>query len=107
MARVPTKPKLFGLYRKSRKQTNRDASRRAKSRQYPPWSPTWRAIRRQVLDAEPLCRACYDVGIYEAATDVDHIDGDAWNNDRANLQPLCKPCHSRKTAAEQHERGRW
>ncbi|ALN84936.1 HNH endonuclease family protein [Lysobacter capsici] len=35
-----------------------------------------------------------------AASCVDHVNGDATNNDLTNLQPLCSPCHSRKTAKE-------
>jgi 5-methylcytosine-specific restriction endonuclease McrA len=30
---------------------------------------------------------------------VDHIDGNHSNNDPANLQTLCKNCHSLKTYA--------
>jgi 5-methylcytosine-specific restriction endonuclease McrA len=29
--------------------------------------------------------------------DVDHIDGDRFNNDPANLQTLCANCHRLKT----------
>ncbi|MGY0504281.1 HNH endonuclease signature motif containing protein [Luteimonas sp. e5] len=59
-------------------------------------SKAWRTIRKAVLTMEPLCRHCG-----EAATDVDHIDGDTFNNHLTNLMPLCKSCHSRKTAQEQ------
>lgn len=38
------------------------------------------------------------MGRVTAATEVDHIDEDSHNNDPSNLQPLCKPCHSSKTA---------
>lgn len=63
-------------------------------------SAAWLALRQQVLNREPLCRCCAARGVIRAATDVDHIDGDASNNDDANLQPLCRRCHSRKTARE-------
>jgi 5-methylcytosine-specific restriction protein A len=53
-----------------------------------------------VLGVEPLCRECAKHGITRAANHVDHISGDPSNNDLTNLQPLCAPCHSRKTAAE-------
>lgn len=33
--------------------------------------------------------------------EVDHIDGDSFNNDPSNLRCLCKPCHSRRTARDQ------
>ena len=56
----------------------------------------WQRLRRQVLNEEVYCRVCGAV-----ATQVDHIipipEGD---NSRANLQALCKPCHSRKTLTE-------
>lgn len=63
-------------------------------------SAAWRAIRSAVLAAEPLCRMCAARGITRAAQHVDHVDGDPGNNDPSNLQPLCAPCHSRKTATE-------
>jgi 5-methylcytosine-specific restriction enzyme A len=61
----------------------------------------WRKLRAQILREEPLCRECYRRGIITIATEVDHIDGNRYNLSRENLQPLCKSCHSRKTAKEQ------
>nr|WP_041795814.1 HNH endonuclease signature motif containing protein [Pararhodospirillum photometricum] len=64
----------------------------------------WRRLRDLVLADEPLCRECAKVGRVVPATDVDHIiphrgdDRLFW--DRRNLQPLCKACHSAKTARE-------
>jgi 5-methylcytosine-specific restriction protein A len=51
-----------------------------------------------VLREEPMCRSCGG-----AASQVDHIIplSRGGTNDRANLQPLCHSCHSRKTAIEQ------
>lgn len=63
-------------------------------------SAAWRKIRAGVLQAEPLCRICAAKRRITAASCVDHINGDAMDNDRMNLQPLCSRCHSRKTAAE-------
>lgn len=66
----------------------------------------WRRLRKMFLQAHPHCADPH--GIHEeegqivAATEVDHITPkerggrDAWDN----LQSLCKPCHSRKTAIE-------
>jgi 5-methylcytosine-specific restriction protein A len=66
--------------------------------------PAWKRLRRQWLEAHPLCSDCAGVGLVEAATDVDHITphrGDrALFFDRNNLQSLCHSCHSRKTARE-------
>ena len=61
----------------------------------------WRAIRKGVLDAEPLCRECARQGKTTPANEVDHIDGDSFKNEASNLQSLCKPCHSAKTVREQ------
>ncbi|WCB45049.1 HNH endonuclease [Nitratidesulfovibrio vulgaris] len=66
------------------------------------YGSAWRALRAQVLREEPLCRACAAQGRITAATDVDHIVSRAQGgtDDRANLQPLCHACHSRKTAQQ-------
>lgn len=59
----------------------------------------WRQLRAQVLvEAGYTCAQCHQV---QRRLEVDHIvkhDGDPmrfW--DRDNLQPLCPPCHTRKT----------
>jgi 5-methylcytosine-specific restriction protein A len=79
-----------------------DAARPAWHKWYT--TPTWRLLRAEVLHASPWCAACLSAGRYVPAAEVDHIvphRGD-WTlfTDRANLQPLCRTCHSRKTAAE-------
>lgn len=63
-------------------------------------SAAWRRLRASVLAVEPLCRHCRKKGKVRAASCVDHVDGNAMNNDPDNLQPLCSHCHSRKTARE-------
>lgn len=80
------------------------ANERQKRRLYRTGSTKWRRLRRRVLDTEPLCRLCARAGRITAANEVDHIDGDAYNNATDNLQPLCKPCHSAKTAREMNGR---
>jgi 5-methylcytosine-specific restriction protein A len=62
----------------------------------------WLGIRRAVLLEEPFCRACLAAGRTTYAREVDHIvpKRAGGSDDRTNLQALCKPCHSRKTAAE-------
>ncbi len=72
--------------------------------------PRWQRRSRGYLRDNPLCVDCAELGVVEAATDVDHIvphRGDPvlfW--DRNNLQSLCHPCHSRKTAREVFHRSR-
>lgn len=63
----------------------------------------WKDLRVQLLARSPICADCNSL-----ASEVDHIlphRGDlARFYDTNNLQTLCKPCHSRKTALED---GRW
>lgn len=58
----------------------------------------WGRLREQILHRDPICVKCARA----AATDVDHIDGNAYNNDLDNLQGLCKSCHSKKTWKEDY-----
>lgn len=83
-------------YLRDREKTRRNQA----SRQYATNHTTWRKLRKYVLDREPLCRECGKAGKTTQATDVDHIDGDSFNNEIKNLQPLCRGCHSRKTVTE-------
>lgn len=57
----------------------------------------WQRLRLVVLKRDPVCRACGRA----ASTDVDHIlPKRAGGPDTLeNLQGLCGPCHSRKTAS--------
>lgn len=57
----------------------------------------WRRIRDRVLLREPVCRRCG-----APATEVDHIVPLRFTRSHLehNLQPLCKSCHSSKTARE-------
>jgi len=61
----------------------------------------WQALRKIVLSNESLCRSCKAKGWTVVATDVDHIipKRAGGSNDMSNLQPLCKSCHSAKTAS--------
>lgn len=60
-------------------------------------SKAWRSIRIGILQRDRYtCRDCGRFGGH-----VDHIDGDNANHSADNLQTLCLPCHSRKTATEQ------
>jgi 5-methylcytosine-specific restriction endonuclease McrA len=80
--------------------TDRTATERQQRRFLHTGSKQWRAIRQQVLDREPLCRDCAARGLVTVATEVDHIAGDTADNRLEALMPLCKPCHSHKTACE-------
>lgn len=53
----------------------------------------WRIIRAAFLKAHPNC-SCGAI-----ATEVDHIVSlrSGGSNEWSNLQPMCKPCHARKT----------
>jgi 5-methylcytosine-specific restriction protein A len=77
-----------------------DPAARAMNRLYT--AAGWRSARAAFLSEHPLCSQCDASGRVTAATVVDHIKphkGDLglfWQ--RSNWQPLCGPCHSRKTA---------
>lgn len=64
----------------------------------------WRRVRAMVLKAEPLCRDCAARGLTTPGAQVDHIapltDRPDLAYDLTNLQPLCAPCHNRKTGRE-------
>lgn len=58
--------------------------------------------REQVRDEEPFCRHCMAKGRRSPTTQVDHIIPlfKGGTNDRSNLQGLCDPCHSAKSARD-------
>jgi 5-methylcytosine-specific restriction enzyme A len=62
----------------------------------------WQQMRQWLLAREPLCRQCQAEGKTTAATEVDHITPLAQGGAHAaaNLQPLCRDCHQRKSARE-------
>jgi hypothetical protein len=66
--------------------------------------PGWLKRRKKILDREPWCRACGELGYQTKATTVDHIIPRArgGSHEDYNLQPLCGPCHDAKTAREKH-----
>lgn len=57
----------------------------------------WRVLRQQVVNEEPVCRKCRQ----SPTEDVDHVQKHEGDEglffSRANLQGLCKRCHSAKT----------
>jgi len=71
-------------------------------------SSRWRTVRAAFLRSHPLCVACEASGSLVAARVVDHvvpIKAGGERFDAANLQPLCLPCHNRKTTTERASRG--
>lgn len=64
----------------------------------------WRKSSKEFLKKHPLCVYCMRDGRLTSATEVDHIKPHGgnlklfWN--KINWQPLCKSCHSKKTAEE-------
>lgn len=63
----------------------------------------WKRVRLRVLNAQPLCVSCLEHGRTTAAREVDHIQPISAGGAPfalGNLQPLCTPCHSRKTRRE-------
>ena len=69
----------------------------------------WQRTRAAQLQREPWCRECRREGYTRPATQVDHIVPKArgGTDDPSNLQSLCGSHHSRKTALELREDGRW
>ncbi len=79
----------------------RARKRRSAVEQRPEWRKLygtgwWRRVRLQVLERQPFCKCG------EPATEVDHIIPHRGDEDKfrdvKNLQGMCKPCHSAKTA---------
>ncbi len=69
----------------------------------------WQRLRAYKLGQTPLCEHCQAVGRVTAASHVDHIVPWATGGaalDLANLQSLCLPCHSAKSARSGERFGR-
>lgn len=64
----------------------------------------WMRLRAHVLNKQPLCVKCLAEGRTVAATEVDHIIprklAPELTYDEGNLQPLCGPHHTEKTAED-------
>ena len=62
----------------------------------------WRKVREVVLSDEPLCRRCVAAGRVVAAEMVHHIDRNPRNNQRDNLEPICRACHEAEHKNERY-----
>ena len=66
------------------------------------------SMRLFFLRMHPLCRPCAANGFTVAAAEIDHIVPVKHAPDRfldaSNWQPICRPCHARKTATENRRR---
>lgn len=104
-------PRLRRAGQQSEAQRKRAFDERRRARDPVPLYSTrrWRKRRQDHLAAHPLCVMCEAAGVVRAAAEVDHVvpieqGGDIWSGD--NLQALCKPHHSAKTAAETNAKRR-
>ena len=81
----------------------RDRERRGSAAQRG-YNANWRRLRRMMLSEQPLCADPFGVHGEDVvlATEVDHVipRRRGGQDTPANLQCLCKPCHSRKTMSE-------
>lgn len=100
---MPTKPGTFTRAVAATPRHGTYDQTRAKSNERG-YDSAWRRFRLVFLKHEPLCRHCKQRGEIRSATEVDHIVplsvAPHRKFDTDNLQPLCKSCHSIKTAAE-------
>ncbi|MCG5220280.1 HNH endonuclease [Streptosporangium sp. KLBMP 9127] len=65
------------------------------TRQQLGYDEAWVRLSAKIRKSRPWCEA---PSCGAPSQHVDHIDGSAVNNEEWNLQALCRPCHSRKTA---------
>lgn len=102
---MPWKPKSHRpAGARSERERKRDYDRYRGSSSARGYNSVWRKIRNAKMKEQPLCEPCQVIGRTTLATEVDHITphrGDwALFFSPKNLQSICKPCHSRKTATE-------
>lgn len=67
------------------------------NRTLPTSSPEWKALRSEILRRDDCtCSSCGYLSPYPHGRSmvIDHIDGDASNNDLSNLRVHCPPCEA-------------
>lgn len=75
----------------------------SKSRHERGYGSKWDRLRKTILQRDKhLCQDCLPDRV-TPATQVDHVKpkADGGTDDPANLRSLCRPCHDRKTYADQ------
>lgn len=92
---MPTAPESHKVVSLTERHTRNED--RQKRRTLHTYSKRWRYLRMKALTRDLFRCPCG-----AEATEVDHRDGNHGNNELGNLQSLCKPCHSSKTARENH-----
>jgi 5-methylcytosine-specific restriction protein A len=89
---------------------NRFADKRRGTRHERGYGSEWDRLRLEILRRDKgLCQPCLRLDRVTRGNIVDHIvpKAEDGTDDPANLQTICKPCHTAKTAAEaQRARGR-
>jgi len=53
--------------------------------------------RKGRRDKGSICEMCGFIPVDPIQLDVDHKDGNPYNNDKSNLQTICANCHRLKT----------
>lgn len=98
---MPMRPPAHSQLQRKQRPPMRDHRPSACARGY---DRTWQRLRLMHIRAHPLCKLCEAQGLIVQAEDVDHViphqGNDGLRLDPSNLQSLCKPCHSRKTATQ-------
>lgn len=66
------------------------------------YDSSWRMVRQQHIEDNPLCYDCLAQGIYTEGRDVHHLiklaDRPDLRDVASNLMTLCHSCHSIRTA---------
>ena len=91
--------KINGKLNVSRKKYFRPQCRSCKKKLYKERRYSYRDKK------EKVCSFCGFFAINKCQLEVDHIDGDASNNNESNLRIICPNCHSLTTNFKNRNRG--